>query len=196
MVLVACSGQVAPTIGPASFGTGSPLTTTAATGSEVPASSLEVTAPPPTATVPAPVNGCSGSPANRAFFAEAASTMTWAVYCAVLGDGWFLDDGTYRLAGGGVLEVSYKGPGDAHVGLVEGNVCSQAGSDIDVCAPRDSVIGPAAFGDRTGELGRLSNALVLDVDRGANPSWRATGLGLSEAAFRAICAAMLRVPPG
>ena len=45
----------------------------------------------------------------------------------------------------------------------------------------------------TGELGRLANGLVLDVDRGATPSWRATGLGLTEEAFRAICAAFLAV---
>jgi hypothetical protein len=49
------------------------------------------------------------------------------------------------------------------------------------------------MGDRSGELGRLANGLVLDVDRGANPSWRVTGLGLPEDAFRTITAAFLRV---
>jgi hypothetical protein len=141
-------------------------------------------------------DACSGNDNNRIFFAKAAAAMTWAVYCAVLPAGWFLENGTYRLASGGELEVSYNGPGDAHIAFVEGNVCDQVGSDVDVCAPRDTVIGPAPLGDQTGELGQLSNALVLDVDRGANPSWRVTGLGLNEADFRAICAAMLRVPAG
>lgn len=121
--------------------------------------------------------------------------MTWSVYCAVLPDGWFVDAGAYRLANGGRLEVTYRGPGDAHVSMVEGNVCADLGPDIEVCAPRDAVIGEAAMGDLTGELGRLANGLVLDVERGANPSWRVTGLGLTEEAFRAICAAMLRVGP-
>ena len=197
LVVAACSGEVAPTVGPASFGSASPGTTDTASASDLPTASFEVTPPPPSVT-PSPtiVDGCSGSDANRAFFAEAATSMSWPVYCAVLGDGWFLKDGIYRLANGGELEVSYNGPGGAHIAIVEGNVCDQVGSDLDVCAPRDSVIGPAAFGDQTGELARLSNALVIDVDRGANPSWRASGLGLSEADFRAICEAMLRVTPG
>lgn len=122
--------------------------------------------------------------------------MSWSVYCAVLPAGWFLENGTYRLADGGQLEVSYRGPGDVHIAIGEGNVCDQVGSDIEACAPRDTVIGPAAMSDQTGELGQLSNGLVLDVDRGANPSWRVTGLGLSEADFRAICARMLLVTAG
>lgn len=117
--------------------------------------------------------------------------MAWPVYCAVLPDGWFLETGSYRLADGGRLEVTYRGPADVHVEIVEGNVCG--GEDADVCVPRDAVIGPSALGDREGELGRLANGLVLDLDRGATPSWRATGLGLSEEAFRAICTAFLVV---
>ena len=117
--------------------------------------------------------------------------MAWPVYCAVLPDGWFLETGAYRLADGGRLEVTYRGPADVHVEIVEGNVC--AGDDADACAPRDAVIGPSPLGDREGELGRLANGLVLDLDRGATPSWRATGLGLTRGGFRAICAAFLVV---
>ena len=119
--------------------------------------------------------------------------MTWPVYCAVLPSGWFLERGTYRLAAGGELEVSYNGPGDVQLGLIEGNGCDQYGSDINACAPRDAIIGTAQLADQTGELGQFASALVLDVDRGANPSWRVTGIGLSQADFVAICAAMLRV---
>jgi hypothetical protein len=118
--------------------------------------------------------------------------MSWAVYCGVVPAGWFLETGSYRLADGGRLEVTYRGPSDAHLALVEGNVCAGA-NEIETCAPRDAVIGPAMFGDLEGELGRLSNGLVLDVDRGSTPSWRATGLGLSEDDFRAINTALLHV---
>lgn len=154
------------------------------------------TSPPETiipSASPGALAACSGSDDNRAFFAQAAAAMAWPVYCAVLPSGWFLE-GKYRLADGGRLDVTYRGPGDARLSIVEGNAC--AGADAETCAPRDAVIGPAAFGDRDGELGRLANGLVLDADRGANPSWRATGLGLSEEAFRAICAALIRVEPG
>ncbi|HEX5591207.1 MAG TPA: hypothetical protein VFX65_13030 [Candidatus Limnocylindrales bacterium] len=142
--------------------------------------------PPPT-----PAGACSGSDANREFFAQAAASMHWSVYCAVLPDGWFVENGTYRLASGGRLDITYRGPGGAHLSLAEGNLCE--GSEVDECAPRDAVIGPAAFGDRQGELGQLATGLVLDVDRGANPSWRATGLGLTEEAFRGIGEALVLV---
>jgi len=122
--------------------------------------------------------------------------MSWSVYCAILGEGWFVESGSYKLANGGLLEITYRGPGDAHVAMAEGNVCGPTGPDVNVCAPRDTVIGPALMGDLSGELGRLANGLVLDVDRGANPSWRVTGLGLTEDAFLAICGAMLRVESG
>jgi hypothetical protein len=147
---------------------------------------------------PGPSDGaptCSGSDANRTFFKQAAGAMSWSVYCAVLPDGWFLEAGTYRLAAGGQLLVTYRGPGNVHIAMSEGNVCDGLGTDVDVCAPRDAVIGPATMGDRTGDLGRLANGLVLDVDRGANPSWRVTGLGVTESEFLAITAAMLRVDP-
>jgi hypothetical protein len=117
--------------------------------------------------------------------------MSWPVYCAVLPDGWFLEAGSYRLANGGHLEAAYRGPGDARVTILEGNLCD--GADVETCAPRDAVIGPADFGDRAGELGRLGNGLVLDVDRGSTPSWRAIGSGLAEDAFRTIGAAFLVV---
>ena len=138
-----------------------------------------------------PSDSCSESDANRVFFRQAAASMAWSVYCAALGDGWFVDAGSFRLANGGRLEITYRGPDDARLALVEGNVCE--GEDVETCAPRDVVIGPASFGDRDGTLGRLANGLVLDVDRGADPSWRATGLGLTEEAFRAICAGLIAV---
>ncbi|MEO5918632.1 MAG: hypothetical protein ABIQ17_03630, partial [Candidatus Limnocylindrales bacterium] len=144
--------------------------------------------PPISATV------CTGSESNRAFFAQAAAGMSWSVYCAVLPDGWYLETGSYRLANEGHLEVTYRGPGDAYVSIAEGNICLAVGGDIEQCAPRDTVLADAAMGDLVGELGRLSNGLVLDVDRGANPSWRVTGLGVSEEEFTAICAAMIKVP--
>jgi hypothetical protein len=202
VILAAC--QSGPTSGPT--GTSVPLESPVA--SDVPAGSGEPTGPPPGSPAPTanpgatgapggtndpavPSAACSGSDANREFYRQAAASMAWPVYCAALPDGWFLETGAYRLADGGRLEATYRGPGDVHLAIVEGNVC--AGSDVDACAPRDALIGPSAFGDREGELGRFANGLVLDLDRGASPSWRATGLGLSEEAFRELCAALVVV---
>ena len=200
--MAACAGIDTPTVQPASFGTQSPSgpATPAASqpGSIASPSASTVATPPPeaTATPTGAAAACSQSDANRTFFAEAALSMPWAVYCGVLPAGWFVESGTYRLANGGELEVSYNGPGDARFALVEGNACDQFGSDVNACAPRDSVIGEAAFGDQTGQLGQLSNAFVLDVARGSNPMWRATGLGMSQDAFRTLCAALARVGGG
>ncbi|TAK02292.1 MAG: hypothetical protein EPO36_02570 [Chloroflexota bacterium] len=145
----------------------------------------------PSGPAASPASGCSGSDDNRTFFHQAALSMGWPVYCAVLPDGWFLETGSFRLAKGGYLEVTYRGPADAHLALAEGNICD--GADVETCAPRDAVIGPAPFGDREGELGRLATSLVLDLDRGATPSWRATGLGLTEEAFRGLAEALIEV---
>jgi len=212
MVAAACIGGESP--GPGSADPSTPATTSAPSESAeptgpdgptdsagptgIPSSSVEPsetaagTPSPGTTGVPGtPASACSGSDDNRIFFDQAALAMSWPVYCAVLPDGWFLDAGSYRLADGGHLEVTYRGPSGAHLALVEGAICED--QDVDTCAPRDAVIGPATFGDREGELGRLGNGLVLDVDRGATPAWRATGLGLTEDAFRALCAALFRI---
>ncbi len=173
--------------------TGSPTDSASPTATPVggPSPSDVPGATPTSAESPSGIT-CTGNAENLEFFRQAAIAMSWAVYCGVVPGGWFLETGSYRLADGGRLEVTYRGPSDAHLALVEGNVCAGA-NDIETCAPRDAVIGPALFGDLEGELGRLSNGLVLDVDRGATPSWRATGLGISEDDFRAICAALLHV---
>ena len=148
----------------------------------------------PTGGPTASATGCTGSESNLAFFAQAAAGMSWSVYCAVLPDGWYLETGSYRLANEGHMEVTYRGPGDAHMSIAEGNICLAVGGDIEQCAPRDTVLADAAMGDLIGELGRLSNGLVLDVDRGGNPSWRVIGLGISVEEFTAIGAAMIKVP--
>lgn len=197
--LAACTGGESAnpgTPGPGASSTASPVGSEDPT--DLPSSSpgpgetgAASSAPQETGSPGTPAGACSGNDGNREFYLQAAVNMTWPVYCAVLPDGWFLESGSYRLADGGRLEATYRGPDDVYVGLVQGNVCN--GADVEACAPRDAVIGPAAFGDQEGELGRLSNGLVLDVDRGANPSWRATGVGLSEEAFREIGAALLTV---
>jgi hypothetical protein len=203
-LVAACSPAPSPTGDPTGNATasipasGTPATSEAPTstpaGSPSPSDRPGTSPTPdaPTATPGDPAAACSGSVTSPDFFRRAAAAIAWPVYCAVLPGGWFIETGKYRLADGGRLEITYRGPGDARLSLVEGNVCE--GTEVDVCAPRDAVLFIGVpFADREGELGRLANGLVLDVDRGAMPSWRATGLGLSEEAFRAICAALLVV---
>lgn len=130
---------------------------------------------------------CSGSDENRDFFASMAAAVDWTVYCPVLADGWFVDDGRYRLAGGGWLEISFDGPGDTRLILRQGAFCISG----DGCVPAGDERGPIAFGDRTGALiAGGDGTLSVIVDRGAKPSWLLVVNGLDEAAVRTIAADM------
>lgn len=213
-LVAGCLGSATPSVAPAATGTSAPSASDAPTDGTTPTSTPGVIVTPPpaeTSTPPGPTpsepsasatagespspspaaDGCSGSDANREFFAQAAASMGWPVYCAVLPDGWHVVNGQYRLANGGHLEITYAGPDGAQLSLAEGNICADV--DVDTCQPRDAELGSAAFGDLEGTLGQLAIGVVLDVDRGADPTWRATGVGLSQGDFVALCAALLRV---
>jgi hypothetical protein len=153
--------------------------------------SADASASPDASGSPTPAAACAGNDQNRDFFATFAGSVTWDVYCPVLPAGWYVVSGSYRLAGIGRLEITYRGPGDVRLVVQEGGFCTDGAS---VCAPADSSIGPADFGDRVGELVNLGNDLVLYVDPGTEPAWQATGIGIDETNFRSICAAFSKVP--
>lgn len=162
---------------PASDG---PSTTATATNGPSPTETA-TTSPSPTGAGSAAA--CSGDDRNQDFYASMAAAVDWTVYCPVLPDGWFVDDGRYRLAGGGWLEISYDGPGEARLSLRQGAFCSNG----DGCVPGGQGIGETAFGDRTGDLVATDDgAFAIVVERGATPSWLLVVSGLDEAAARAI----------
>jgi hypothetical protein len=133
---------------------------------------------------------CSGSDENRLFFEDAASVLNWTVYCAVLPSGWFVDSGEYRRAGGGRLEIAYRGPGGARLELREGAFCTDATG----CIPSGADAGSAPFGDQTGTLIATDDGgWGLVVDRDAPISWLAIGTGMDEDTFRAITSALTAV---
>ncbi len=181
--------------------TSAPDTTESPVATELPVASEspETTEPPSASQLPSsPAQGssdaCSGSAENRDFFAAAAEAFTWDVYCAVVPEGWFLENGAFRLADGGRLEVSYKGPGGARIEIAEGAVCTEGGS---ACSPRDHELGPGRFGDLEGTLVTLgpdvADGFAIYVDPGAAPSWSIAGTGMDRASFEAIAAALHRV---
>ena len=162
--------------------------------SDEPAATDGPSEPAATPETPPGADVCTGSAENRDFFAAAAETMSWDVYCAVLPDGWFVETGAYRLADGGRLDVTYRGPGGEKIEVRQGAYCT---SDASACAPRDREIGSAAFGDRPGVLvalgGSEKDGFAVYVDAGVAPSWAISGSGMDEAAFTAIAAALHRV---
>lgn len=163
---------------------------------DAPTASAEPTSPEPTATgstgsSAAPTDGtvsassCSGSDENRDFFASMAAAVEWTVYCPVLPDGWFVDDGHYRLANGGWMEISYDGPGEARFVLRQGAFCETG----DGCVPAGIETGDAPFGDRTGRfVAGADGSWAIVVDRGAVPSWLLVVQGLDESGARTIAA--------
>jgi hypothetical protein len=137
-----------------------------------------------------PASACSGSTENQDFFADAAAAVDWTVYCPVLPDGWFVVTGRYRLAGGGRLEISYRGPGGASFTLREGAFCG----DPDGCIPAGSELGGAAFGDRNGTMIAADDgSWAIVVDAGANPSWLLVAEVASEEAARKIGQSLVAV---
>lgn len=200
LIALAACDQAAATDQPSTAESAGPTeTATAASAteppSEAPTASVEPSSPqPPSSSAPPEDSGsaaaCSGSDENRDFYASMAAAVDWAVYCPVLSDGWFVDDGQYRLAGGGWMEIGYDGPGDARIMLREGAFCGEGGG----CVPSGREVGETAFGDRTGTLvAGDDGSWSVVMGRGATPSWLLVVTGLDEAGARAIAADLLTI---
>lgn len=170
----------------------SPVASEVATASPV-ASATPVPSPTagPGATV-GPGAACFGKPAQQQFFEAIAGAVPWDVYCAVLPAGWSVEGGTWHLADGGRMQISYKGPAGARFELQEGSFCT---AGLSACEPHDQILGSAAFGDRQGGLMTLGPDMgfALYVDPGQEPAWQATGVGLDQSTFVSLCAALAKV---
>ena len=133
---------------------------------------------------------CTGTDNNRDFYADAANALAFDVYCPVLPRGWFVDKGEYHLSSGGILQISYRGPGGATLDLVERGPC-QPGDD---CLPSGTSEGPVLFGDRPAELVALGDGGWMVVAEAATDgNWWITGNGLDEAALTKIASDLARV---
>jgi hypothetical protein len=153
----------------------------------------EPTEAPAVTDEPSTAATCTGNRQNRQFFAGAAAALHWPVLCAVLPRGWFVNTGSYRLANGGRLLISYKGPGGATVALSEGAFCQAS----DGCVPPGSDVGSADLGPFPGTLVELADGgFAVVSDRGASPSWLIVIEGLDQATSVAIAGALARVASG
>ena len=179
---------------PPSAGT-SPSSQPSAPATPTPTASDAATPAPPS-DGPSPSAGtgeassCSGNDDNREFFSQAAAALDWPVYCAVLPERWFVAEGSYRTTGDGFLEIAYQGPGGGRFELSQGAFCDAD----DGCVPDGDDGGSAAFGDQSGTFVTADDGrLAVVVDRGAERSWLAIGVGLDADAFRGFAADLLRV---
>ncbi len=142
----------------------------------------------PTAAPPQGTESCTGTPENQGFYDDVAAAVSWSVYCPALAAGWFVQSGQYRLADGGRLEITYRGPGGAGLMLQEGAFCP--GGD---CVPAGDAVDAVPFGDRAGTLLRTADGWAIAVDRGETVSWLLRLSGVSEADARTIAADLVRV---
>lgn len=132
---------------------------------------------------------CTGSDANRDFYADAAAALDWAVYCAVLPSGWFVNTGEYTLRDGGRLTIEYKGPGGARFALDESASCVTAQG----CPPSGTEVGPAELGDRRATLVALDDGELAIYATDASGAWQATGTGLEQDLFTRLAADLVEV---
>ncbi len=138
---------------------------------------------------PGAAAACTGTDANRDFFASVATAVDWSVYCPVLPSGWFVEGGQYRLAGGGWLDITYEGPDGQTLALRQGAPCDGAG-----CPPSGTDLGEAAYGDLAGTLLDLGGGrYAVVVDPGANPSWTLVTEGLAADDVRRVAADLVLV---
>ena len=200
LLVSACGSTGSPSPAP-SAGSTTPgsSSTPGSTGGPTEQPTGEVTEPPtgspsgaPTDT-PAPPAGsadaCSGNDENRAFYEAVAGDVTWDVYCAVLPDGWFVDAGSFRLAGGGKLEISYKGPGGQRIEMRQGTYCA----GVEGCIPTGPDAGPASYGARPARLVDTGGGTWLVVAEGGDVNWEAKGLGMDGPTLAGYTAAFVPV---
>ena len=198
LVASACGGTSddatpsARSAGPASTGASAPASAEPTPTDEPMPTDAPSEAPatdePSSTSATGPAAACAGNDDNRDFYAAVAEAVDWGVYCPVLGSGWFVDAGQYRLAGGGWMEIGYRGPDGARLEFRQGAACSDPG-----CVPSGEDAGEVAFGDMAGTLVVMDDGLAVVVDPGATPSWTVTGTGLDRATFEAIAADLVRV---
>ena len=164
-------------------GTASPGDTPAPTDATVPSGS-------PSSSAGAGADACSGSDANRAFYANLVQSVSWTVYCAVLPRGWYVSSGSYRLASGGKLLISYKGPDGATLSLSEGSFCT----DGTGCVPAGTDSGDARFGPLPATLVAVDGGgYAIVADKGQTPSWLMVTTGLDQAMTMSFGEALVEV---
>lgn len=183
-------GSLPPTMAPTDEPTETP--TDAPTDEPTEAPTDEPTdAPSPDASgepveTPAGAAACTGSDDNRAFYAAVAADVTWDVYCPVLPAGWFVETGSFRLANGGRLEISYKGPGGQRLEISQGFYCSDA-----ECPTATDGAPAARFGDRAAALTEIDGDPA--VVAGTQPGWLARGFSMEGDRLASYTAAFAKV---
>lgn len=195
IVLAGCtSAKLTPAAGSPTLvptATAAPTATAEPTTTTLPTETPTAAASPTPAATPGAAAACTGTAEHQAFFVEAASNLSFDLYCGALPAGWWLQSTAYTLPDGGHLDASYKNGAGAQVSIGEGNICKPP----KVCASFGLDIGPASFGSIAGRLHLTeSGNYMISVGPISNPSYIMSGQGLGKAQFLSIAAALVKVP--
>ena len=189
----ASTATAAPTATPTPIVTATPTTAATPTAATTPSPTA---APTPTlaASPTSAAAACKGTtPDLKNLFVEAASNLSFDVYCAsVLPSGWWMQSASYVLPDGGYLQADYKNSGGITFEVREGRWCPPT----KVCIAPGATIGSASFGGLAGTLYLNSTTYTLQVGTYAKPAYFMVGSGMSQAQFVAWAAAMVKVPKG
>lgn len=134
---------------------------------------------------------CTGEADGPGSFKAASMGTDFSVYCAVLPAGWQRVSMAGDESGTTLLSATYRGPAGEELTLLEGKICQGTLAECQAGTP----IGTAMFGNLEGVLvNGLDDAdFAVYFDAGENPSWIATGKGMSQEAFTALTAALIMV---
>ncbi|MGA3057613.1 MAG: hypothetical protein ABSE70_06210 [Candidatus Limnocylindrales bacterium] len=134
---------------------------------------------------------CTGEADGPGSFKAASMGTDFGVYCAVLPAGWQRVSMAGDESGTTLLSATYRGPAGEELTLLEGKICQGTLAECQAGTP----IGTAMFGNLEGVLvNGLDDAdFAVYFDAGENPSWIATGKGMSQEAFTALTAALIMV---
>jgi hypothetical protein len=145
----------------------------------------------PSASPTSAAAACTGSADNQAFFANTAGLMKFDVYCASLPAKWYLTAGGYTQPKGGTVTITYQKTGGGQLDISEGAFCTGT------CNTHVSTLGSASFGSLSGEFDLLSaspDVYVIYVNPGTATAYSIKGTGVTQADFKNLAAAMVKVP--
>ncbi len=163
--------------------TAQPTDTLAAPTPTVPAAPTDV----PTAAPTGPAGGCSGSQANKDWWAAESKHLVFTVYCGSMPSGWYFETANDNYNNGGMMYAEYKGPSGATFSVFEGKF------DPTIHGPS---LGSANFGDLGGTLySAAPAAFALLVNPGTTHAYQAVASGsITQATFVNLAARMVQVP--
>jgi hypothetical protein len=140
---------------------------------------------------------CLGWSANSAYFKTVARGVALAVYCGVMPSGWNTTSTEWARPKStvGWFSLVYKNSKKTQsITIWQGDFCSHT-ADPSNCWTSSSDLGAAHFGDLAGSLKDLGGGqFAVFVNPNTKTGYRIVGAGLSQAAFVAIAAAMVRIP--